>query len=348
MRLVDTFLFSEPHEADVLWVKLNVEDALIQEWVVVENSYTHQGEHKGHHLNELLRSDQRFAQFLPKLHVIECAIRLGERTSDGRVFDGVAQDVERAQREAATSYLIDKYDDLDYVLISDVDECLDAEPSRRRRLLRRKISNGGDLILVPRIRYWFDYDNRGLGRRCVPLVSIAQIRRDGRLNHYRESWIGTPVVWRHDMIFEYSYCYSREKIQRKFDTFIHTGFESSEIDAALRYNHRPTSQHRSRQLAWTNEDWFVRRRLRSRNSPAFVRTHLSQLKTSVVDPAFSENRMADFPEFFPRNRSMRVMRWTSLYARMYLTLLNANTREYTTPLRQLKALVAARIKRGPS
>jgi hypothetical protein len=323
MRLVDTFLFSEPHEADVLWVKLNVEDRLVAEWIVVENSYTHQGEYKGHYLNTLLREDARFARFLSKLHVIECEVGPAFELGRKEVFDADAVQIERAQREAAVPHILANYSDDDYVLISDVDECLDTDAPRRRRLLQNKLTAGGDLILVPRIRYWFDYDNRGLGRRCVPLVSIRQLRRDGRPNHYREQWLGTPVVWRHEMIFEYSYCYPRDKIMRKFDTFIHTGFQQSELDSALRYNHRPTSQRRARQLSWNFEDWFVNRTLNSRNSPAFVRQHLAELKTNVVSTSYQQSRLDEYPQFFPRRRVMRYYKLASLYGQMH----SANARQ---------------------
>lgn len=345
MRLVDTFLFSEPHEADVLWVKLNIEDHLVAEWIVVENSYTHQGQHKGHHLNNLLLADARFARFMPKLHVIECEIGPGFQVGDRKVFDTDAVQIERAQREAAVSYILAKYEDGDYALISDVDECLDTDAPRRRRLLQSKLAKGRDIILVPRIRYWFDYDNRGLGRRCVPLVSIRQLRRDGRPNHYREQWIGTPVVWMHEMIFEYSYCYSREKIMRKFDTFIHTGFQQAELDASLRYNHRPTSQHRTRRLGWTYENWFVRRRPNSRNSPAFVRKHLTALKTNVINPDYQTNRIEGYPQYFPRRRIIRLLRWTLLYGRMYSDLLDQNIVKRSALIKNLNA-VGRRVRQA--
>jgi Glycosyltransferase family 17 len=346
MRLVDTFLFSEPHEADVLWVKLNVEDHLVDEWIVVDNSYTYQGQYKGHHLKRILLADDRFTRFRPKLHLIETEFALDTRATNGMILDSEALQIERPQRAAAVPYLLAKYDDDDYVLISDVDECLDTEDFRRRRLLLQKLKAGGDIILVPRIRYWFDYDNRGLARRCTPLVSVRQVKRDSRLNHYRERGLMTPVVWKRDVIFEYSYCFSRDKIMRKFDTFGHTGFEQPEVDAALRYNQRPTSRRRERQLDWSAENWFVKRNLNSRNSPAFVREHLAELKTNVVSVEYKRNRLDDYPQYFPRNRAKRFIKWASLYGRMYSGLIKHNTSGYVGPARRFKARTASLIRRG--
>lgn len=348
-RLVDTFMFSEPHEADLLWLKLNMEDPLIQEWVVVENSYTLQGERKGHHLKNLIHEDPRFARFLPKIHLIECEIKGDGNVDRGRVFDDDAFEVERAQRESALEYLLSRYSDRDYVLISDVDECLDAQARRRRRLLQRKLTQGGDVILVPRIRFWFDYDNRGLGRRSVPVVSIAALRRHGGLSRHREESIWMPVVWKHEMVFEYSYCFSRDEIMRKFDTFAHTGFERDEVDMALDLNYRPVSRHRSRRLQWTHENWFVKRRLNPFNSPAFVREHLDELRTHAVSPDYAHNRIASFPEFFPKSRVRRACNWAKLYGGMYSSLLKHTSPAYAKCFRRLERLadrVAPRSTRG--
>ncbi len=338
MRLVDTFPFSEQHEADVLWVKLSVEEPLIDEWVVVENSYTHQGEYKGYHFRDLIARDARFSRFISKLHVIESDIKPSFQVDGRKVFDSDAIEMDRTQRAAALSYLLDRYTDRDYVLISDVDECLDLTAPRRRRLLLSKLGTREDIILVPRIRYWFDYDNRALGRRCVPLVSIGQLRRDGGINQYRERSLAVPAIWRHEMVFEYSYCYPRDGIKRKYETFIHTGFEQDEVDAALRCNYRPISKHRARTLDWTHEQWFVKRRLNSRNSPAFVREHLSELKTNVLSVDYRKNRREAYPQYFPRSRVSRARRWVVLYGRMYAYLLESNSRAYRKVIKRLKSL----------
>lgn len=317
MRLIDAFVFSEPHEADVLWVKLNVEAGLVAHWVAVENSYTFQGEYKGHHLRELMASDARFASFRSRLHVVECEMAPHFDPGSGPVTDADALTIERLQRDSSVEHLLSTCDDSDWVLVSDVDECLDVTAPKRRRLLLKKLAGAGDLVLVPRIRYWFDFDNRGLARRCVPLVSIAALRRDPRLYAIREQHIARPVLWRHEMVFEYSYCFPREKILRKFETFSHAGFIAAEVDDALRYNHRPNSHLRARRLAWDAENWFLTRRLNSRNSPAFVREHLAELSTGVVARDYRVNRVRDFPEFFPEARARRSFRWLALFARLY-------------------------------
>lgn len=350
MRFVDTFLFSEPHEADVLWVKLNVEDHLFHEWVVVENAYTHQGQYKGHFLNKLILTDERFARFVPKLHVIESDIKPDFPVGGRRVADDEGVRIESAQREAALPHLLATYADEDYVLISDVDECLDTEATTRRRLLRSKVATGEDVVLVPRIRYVFDYDNRKLARRSVPLVSIRQLKRDGSLIPYRLPLGNPSVIWKHEMVFEYSYCYSRDRILRKYETMWHVGFEPPDLDVALRHNHRHVSEHRvakygSRPLDWTSETWFVKRRLNSRNSPAFVREHFAELKTDIVSPDYKRNRMETYPQYFPKSRVRRARNWVVLYGEMYSDLVAHvvhNSRAYRLLLTGRKVVSALR------
>lgn len=348
MRFVDTFLFSEPHESDVLWVKLNVEDKLIDEWVVVENSHTHQGRYKGFFFNDLIANEPRFHQFRSKIHVIESDIVPHFDPDDRKIFDSDATQIDRAQRAKAVPYIVDNYDDQDYVLLSDVDECLDADSATRRRLLRRKVRRGEDHVLVPRIRYWFDYDNRWSTRRCVNLVSVRQLKKNGDLDTYLQER-SRPVIWRHEMMFEYSFCFSREGIDRKMDSFLHTGFSPEDVETALRYNHRPISAHRPRQLSLNLEWWFEKRRLTPRNSPAFVRKNLALLRTDVVSRHYRKNRVDDFPQLFPRSRFKRMRNSFELHGAMYASNLSYNSRRYRNLVtfmrekkRRLARLAAAR------
>ena len=62
-------MFSEPHEQDLLWIKFNIEDPYVTEWVITESSYTFQGKRKKLYLQEILEQE-RFAPFRNKIHYI--------------------------------------------------------------------------------------------------------------------------------------------------------------------------------------------------------------------------------------------------------------------------------------
>ena len=70
MRIVDTFLFSEPHEKEVLLIKLNLGAHYVAEWVLVENEYTHQSEFKGLFAQQMIDGDPRFDPFKDRLRII--------------------------------------------------------------------------------------------------------------------------------------------------------------------------------------------------------------------------------------------------------------------------------------
>ncbi len=36
MKIIDTFPFSEPYEAEILLLKLQIEDSFVDEWIIVE------------------------------------------------------------------------------------------------------------------------------------------------------------------------------------------------------------------------------------------------------------------------------------------------------------------------
>jgi len=65
-KIVDSFLFSEPYEKELLLLKLQLEVSGIDEWVILENAYTLQGEKKGFHARKVLESDERFLPYLNK------------------------------------------------------------------------------------------------------------------------------------------------------------------------------------------------------------------------------------------------------------------------------------------
>ena len=61
-----------------MWLKMSMEKNYVDKWIITENEYTHQGEHKGLHAEEVIYSQGRFKEFRDRIEVIKAA-----RTSPG-------------------------------------------------------------------------------------------------------------------------------------------------------------------------------------------------------------------------------------------------------------------------
>lgn len=71
MKVIDTFMFSEPYEKDLLLLKLELENDVVDEWFITEGAYTFQGEHKGHYIRDILNKDERFQVYNHKIKLFE-------------------------------------------------------------------------------------------------------------------------------------------------------------------------------------------------------------------------------------------------------------------------------------
>ena len=70
MKILDFFLFSETYEKELLLLKLELEDAGVDEWLLLENAYSFQGAYTGLHAKALLDADPRFNRFRHKISII--------------------------------------------------------------------------------------------------------------------------------------------------------------------------------------------------------------------------------------------------------------------------------------
>ena len=160
MKIVDSFLFSEPYEKEVLLTKMILGDQHTAEWIIVEGAYTFQGEYKGLHAQNVIDSDERFAPFRSRIHVITTTVANPALDYTRKDIDTQGMDSERRQRSLAREYIIGKYADDVWVLLSDSDEMLDLGEPEKQELLQQKIeTNTNGLIFVPRRRFWYDFDN---------------------------------------------------------------------------------------------------------------------------------------------------------------------------------------------
>jgi hypothetical protein len=302
MRIIDTFLFSEPFEKEVLLVKFNSGGDRIHEWVLIENSYTHQGDYKGLYAAEMLASDDRFKPFLSRIKVISGDLVFKKLDYDNKASDKQGISQEWQQRDLVKEYLLEKYAEGDYFLISDTDECLDLSSSDENyHLLISKIKeNRNGVTQIPRRRYWYDFDNVWNESRSVPIVSLTYLKLNSTksLGEIRVANFGPCKPWERWILFEYSFCFSRDLLLRKYQTFAHVGIYDEDIDIALKCNHIPVIKGDRDTISRNPKFWLTKVQLNESNSPAYVRANYSMLRTDIVDVSYITNRKLYYSNVF--------------------------------------------------
>lgn len=303
MQIIDTFLFSEPHEKETLLLKFILGDKHITEWIIVENEYSFQGDFKGVFAKQVIDADERFAPFRNRIHIISASIKHPPLDYSRKDIDTQGMDSERRQRSLAREYIINKYPKDTWVLLSDADEAIDfdSNPKNYQLLLEKLSNNTSGMAFIPRRRFWYDYDNLWLAIRSTPIVTVEKIieaEADMAMGFLRSDHIGYSEEWERTLIFEYSYCYDRENILRKFRTFPHGGMTDKEISQSMRCNHIPISTFRAKKLDLHKDLWMEKVTLTAENSPNYVRENLAYLRTNVIDTNYAQNRRIDYSHLF--------------------------------------------------
>nr|WP_161501307.1 hypothetical protein [Rhodopirellula sp. SM50] len=298
-NIIDTFLFSEPFEKDLLLAKLSSESPGVSRWVIVENAYTFQGEQKGNCLAAIINEDERFEPFRERIEVISCDIKFPP-IDPHKDPDQQGIEAEHRQRQQAYMSLTKVCAEDDWVVISDTDEIVDCSDPSRLELLHRHIDRSRTGMLpLPRIRYWYDFDNLWPMRRSTPIVAAKRLfTSEETIGWYRLKTIGRPTRWAEELVFEYSFCFSLDWIIRKYETFTHPGFELSEIKNAIRCNRTPVAERQRLSISLDESFWLRPVTLSAQNSPTYIREHLEDLKTNVVPSDFATHRRTSFPELF--------------------------------------------------
>lgn len=303
MKIVETFPFSEPYEIDLLLLKFQLSNGEIDTWLICENAYTFQGEYKGLLLKEILQNDTRFEKYQNKIIILE-----GERqfySADKKINkENLAFECEYWQRELSREYFLQNFKDDDWIILHDVDEMIDfCENKRKSELFENLNKNKSGKLCIPRLRYWYDYDNKfdilyssvlfsRLFLKQNPTHSFSNLRKT-----YQHGYMSKK--WKHIIAFEYSSCFKKDHIMRKLDTFSHTGLSKDDLLRALICNHRTISGHDlQRLLRPTKRFFFETTSLTVANSPEIVRRNLHLYKTSVIDKNYKENRRIYYPHFY--------------------------------------------------
>lgn len=301
MKIVLSFLFSEEFEADLLYLNLLLSDALIDQWIICENEYSHQGDFKGLHLKKIINNDERFKQFKQKITVLEGS-RLFHKIDKNLFQDKLSFECENWQRSLAYKYFTEQYDDQDWILIHDVDEMPDfSHQAGKSEFLKKAENVKNEILLLPRMRYVFDFDNR-----YMPLYSTVACRKSYlkryptvTLSHLREKYNNViDSTWQHFMVFEYSSCYDTKHIVRKLDTNAHTHFKKEDLEVALKHNHRLIKPYNLKFLRPNETFFFEKAVLDETNSPRWVRENLDKIKTNNVNLDYQRNRTITYPQFY--------------------------------------------------
>ena len=291
-KLVNMFLFSESYEKELLYLKLFLENNGVDEWVILENSYTLQGEWKGFHARNVLYTDDRFKPYLDKITIIEKEY-VNQAIPRHVMMDTFGFKAEHVQRDFGYDHFVQHYGDNDWVQVSDVDEMLDfTDPERYHELVERLQASATGLEKIPTQRYWYDFDNAYL-----PLLGLPICTRRYLLTHRKklsqirfENRCILKKGWKHIIQFEYSSCFGKEHLLRKIYSGTHTGLGPEELEKSLLYNHRPVNPAYIDSVRKDEKFFFERVTLTPGNSPAIVRENLSHYKTNVVDQDYARHR----------------------------------------------------------
>ncbi len=290
-KIVDTFLFAEAYEAELLLAKLHVEDPLVSEFVLVESACTFRGRNKGLQAKALIASDERFAPFRDKITVIEHA---------GRLFDGPGcyetyYENEERSRESVWDHVRSRYDDSDWLLVSDVDEMVDGTDALRAAAFLDHLRQGaGCTLYFGHYRYWYDWDNRcywdGIFTPAVQLGTVARGASSLRCRSRHPAVHRVHRPGQSPLFFEYTFCFPQEGMWKKLTSFIHDGYTEEDLRLALATNHWVKAPARGERPGEQAVDWLETVALDAGNSPAYVRDNLARLKTDVIPADYREQR----------------------------------------------------------
>jgi hypothetical protein len=300
MKIIDSFLFSEAYERELLLLKFILEDRGVDEWIILENSYSFQGDYKGLQARKLIYSDNRFACYRNKIRFIERE----EKTKvlpKHQMLDEESYKVEFWQRDLAQDYFLEHYSEDDWIMISDVDEMIDfTDTGRSRELFKRMQISTEGVLNIPIKRFWYDFDNEYKVLLWRPLCNKRYLLYTGKKLHEvrSDSFKRKEKNWKNIIGFEYSSCYDREFILRKFYTSTHTGLGAEDLQTSLRYNHRPVSLSYINKVRKDKKFFFETVPLTGYNSPAIVRENLAVYKTNAIDKNYKRNRKEAYPEAF--------------------------------------------------
>lgn len=291
MKIIDSFLFSELHEKELLRIKLECESELVTEWIGIESKYDFRGNYKGAFLNDVLKEDQ-FDQFRDRIHVITIEENLFDTVGKEKCEKGYFQ-VEHASRMSCSEYIFSKYNDEDRVIVSDVDESIDCSRPDRRDLFLKICQSSDKDIDIPSLKYWWNFSNLSAYPKNTPVRTIGSLKNGW--NYFRNA--GCEVI-KTDLIlsFEYSYCFPGDGNLKKVSTFSHDRYKPEHLERAWHYNTWHKRDHERLDQAW---DFFEIVELNESNSPNFILDNFDRLDTKLINPDYAFARVSELGLKYP-------------------------------------------------
>lgn len=286
MQIIDTCLWSEPHEQKCLEVKLNCEAELVTEWIFIQSDYTFRGEYKGCSLEKVL-SQPQFSPFKDRIHIISIKENLFERLCKSHCEEEYFK-VEFASRQACWEYISSKYNDETRILVSDVDELIDFSDSNRRDEFI-KICKNKSSWQAKQLKYWWGYANISFYPKYIPIHTIKTLK-DGKTSFTHRNNGCDMVEGNILLAMEYSYSFSPSENFRKCSTFAHDRYNQECINEALYFNTWHKTDQRQEKLGSSIYDWFETIELNEYNSPRFVLENFDRLDPKTINPNYAEER----------------------------------------------------------
>lgn len=310
-------MFSEPHEDNLLWLKFNVEDPFVNEWVITESAYTFQGKHKPIHIHDVLSQD-RFTPFRHKIHVIELdrntnfeyeigfkellkrKVKRWLNEHKGRDYELVPYAehagfyAEITQRQACVAYLQAHYSPQDIVIACDADEIFDFNEGKIE-LLEQMLAAHPTPFYIRRLIFCYDYNNVTARDRFSPIVRLKELAGNPKSMHQvRHPMPGERVVVEADRLlaYEYTFCFPKEAIAKKLASFAHvTDLDERALDFCLSNNVALINPGKiGEKYRADKENFYTTVELDAHNAPAFLRQNADRFKTGVVSPDYLANR----------------------------------------------------------
>lgn len=311
-KIVSTFMFSEPHEQDLLWLKFNLENTFVAEWVITESHYTFQGKRKPVYLKEILKQE-RFAPFRDKIHYIELEHNYnfdfepdtidffkrklkrflnrycGKEYSFVNYAECASFYSEISQRQACVNYITNKYKPNDIVLLCDTDECFDFD-EYKKEYFKKLLTSHVTPFYIKREIFCYDYDNYTNRERYSPIIKVKDLSLKNATHKHRHPKKNerTIVETQVPLVFEYTFCFSKEAMAKKLSSFAHvTDLNQEDLEFCLSNNISFISKKTFHKNKVELYDKLV---LDESNSPSFLRENFKMLKTSTVDESYLKNR----------------------------------------------------------
>jgi hypothetical protein len=316
-KLYCTFLFSDASEWELFVAKILSEQNLVEHWFVVDGEYSFKGELIGLCAKKLLQNEPRLIEFESRITIIENKVNFFEdlrysikpsvidflRTIRNRAQVRILRKekvffaVEKLTRDLATASVLDRCEDSDWLLISDVDEILDTSGSRWEYIRDKLANTSGKILRVHRLRYVFDFDNLDPQIKFCPIVQISLLRgnRPSKISEFRFRQDGVILSGK-PLIFEYSYCFPLDAIRRKIQNFAHVGPDEDIFAAALRLNHHFVQPG----MNTTTRVWLEKSDIEGDLHSAYIIENISHLRTGNVNPDYKEARSIEYPQLFSK------------------------------------------------